>query len=1073
MACTPYNPAVGLFINDSTASWNATPSSGSWSFQYNRDQGGFSVYRLSHSGSTMDELFIPSGGAVAWVYFGGYLAVRNAASSAGFVTYRIWIYKLNSSGVTSYELGGGPYSASGGTPQLHFQYSSDGEAFFIFIGGDSGPNSTHTHKVFRTGTGDGLCSWGPISNVMAARHAEITAARTVRIKTLPGTPPDGDIYASCPLPSGECEITPSSQTFSDVYVGGCAFTPQTKQFTIKNSGDDCLTVSAISNSTPFSVQSTTPTLPATLAKNETVAVTVVFNPSSAGNWNSSSLAVTTSPANGDNELICKGKALTAEFKIQFSSTSFSFGKHPVGTPSPGKTLTITNNGSKPLPVSVPVLNVSGFTCAGFNGTLDCGDSQTIALGFTPQSEGTASASLSITSSASGSPHSISLSGEGCIANAEINPPSTAPISFGTIQRGFRTVRFIKIQNAGDGELTFRASISGADASLFGLQPPSGSVIDVMGIRQYSVAPVSGCGAVTTGSGDVIVAVAFYANDAPRSVSVDLVIDSHNATNTTTASWTIPLQAQIIAVEAVDAILVLDRSGSMDQSLGSRKKIDAALAGGQLFAELSRENVEDRLGIVRYNQTPEIVQSITDITTASKPTIVSQISSSNFTPDGTTAIAGGMIVGMNDINTPRATIPPVLHKALVVLTDGKDNTGYLNPADNQWYSLLGGEVWHPNGGNVMTVPINIPSDIKVYGIGLGTNEDVDSGRLDVISSATGAPFRVTGDLSGEAYFTLEKYFTEIYMEVASNVLIMDPVWTINPGQEHRVDFYMLKGDVSALVVIFDQNGIRLPFHLETPTGEIIDVTSVPPGFQLRSGLSATARFVELRVPQGDPLRYAGRWQVVVNHPGKVCYGGAAGYATHAAITHVPDYNATIGFGFVVGDKCVDYNEPVSYGLAIGAGSNFRMQPFVTPGIVHTGEPILLSAMVSEAGLPVAGCTVTVKSVSPSGVVRTFMLYDDGIHDDGDEDDGEYAVVFGHTSEAGGYQFTFRAEGISRDNEPVVREAALSKYIEGRISIGPDPGKPATFGDRCCRRIVLLLTLEALLLIIILIVLLRRL
>jgi hypothetical protein len=39
--------------------------------------------------------------------------------------------------------------------------------------------------------------------------------------------------------------------------------------------------------------------------------------------------------------------------------------------------------------------------------------------------------------------------------------------------------------------------------------------------------------------------------------------------------------------------------------------------------------------------------------------------------------------------------------------------------------------------------------------------------------------------------------------------------------------------------------------------------------------------------------------------------------------------------------------------------------VTPGPVNVGDPILLTGVVTEAGLPVTGCTVTVKAVSRDG------------------------------------------------------------------------------------------------------------
>jgi hypothetical protein len=146
-------------------------------------------------------------------------------------------------------------------------------------------------------------------------------------------------------------------------------------------------------------------------------------------------------------------------------------------------------------------------------------------------------------------------------------------------------------------------------------------------------------------------------------------------------------------------------------------------------------------------------------------------------------------------------------------------------------------------------------------------------------------------------------------------------------------------------------------------------------------------------------------------------------------------------------------PTRFGIAIGAGSNYRMQPYVTPGPVRIGDPILLSAVVTEAGLRMPGCTVTVHTVSPSGVPWDITLRDDGAHQDGDAGDGEYAASFTHTDEGGSYSFAFRSVGMTRDGEPVVREAVIGKYVEGRLPLDPTPVP----NDKCCERMIWLITI----------------
>ena len=69
--------------------------------------------------------------------------------------------------------------------------------------------------------------------------------------------------------------------------------------------------------------------------------------------------------------------------------------------------------------------------------------------------------------------------------------------------------------------------------------------------------------------------------------------------------------------------------------------------------------------------------------------------------------------------------------------------------------------------------------------------------------------------------------------------------------------------------------------------------------------------------------------------------------------------------------------MEYGYAIGVGSNFRLQAYLSGGSVKVGQPIRLTGVPTEAGLPVKGCTVTVDAVSPSGQTWTnIVLKDDG-------------------------------------------------------------------------------------------------
>ena len=689
MACNPLNIQTGLFLTGTV--WSNAPST---SFDGKTvtyaaggpnpgivvQQGAQSVFHAQLAGRVLKYLVLGTPQKFLLI-----LDTETGSPSQRWVSlidFSSWtevpILSVLSSGAVALPV----VNASQGNGSVFLAYGQDG--------------TSHTSvAIYRSDNGHALCSLGSIFMPTGQTAGEATATQLLIHYSTGGA----SSTFSCPKPVGQSQIMPALQTYSNVSVGGCPFTPQTKQFTIKNTGDDCLTVTSIANNGAFSVTATSQPLPAVLAHNETVVVTVAFTPTAVGNWPAAALAVATTPANGDNQLVCKGTAVAAAFAIGFNATTFNWGSEPVLVAAPPKTLTITNTGSKPLPISVAPINASGFSCAGYNGTLNCGQSQPLAIGFTPPTEGAQSATLLVADSAPGNPHTINLLGTGCVANAEIVAPSTAPHDFGQVQQGFRTVWLFEVQNLGDGPLTFNCALGGADAALFGLPDPAGSVTVAPPIRSYTALPVTPCGPGPSGSGRALIAVSFFADDMPRLANATLTISGHNATNyPSTQTWAIPLSAEITPPVALDVALVVDHSGSMNDSLGSRVKIDAAVAASQLFVELLRPDLDDRVGIVRFNHLAEVVVGMTPVSSAAAPTqatIRNQVQTGIPPATGATAIAAGAVFGIREIQTPRPTIPAALTRALVVLTDGIENTGFEDPpGSGNWFSINGGQRLKP-------------------------------------------------------------------------------------------------------------------------------------------------------------------------------------------------------------------------------------------------------------------------------------------------------------------------------------------------------------------------------------------
>jgi hypothetical protein len=113
---------------------------------------------------------------------------------------------------------------------------------------------------------------------------------------------------------------------------------------------------------------------------------------------------------------------------------------------------------------------------------------------------------------------------------------------------------------------------------------------------------------------------------------------------------------------------------------------------------------------------------------------------------------------------------------------------------------------------------------------------------------------------------------------------------------------------------------------------------------------------------------------------------------------------------------------------------------------------MTALISEAGLPVIGSDVSVEVATPFETTERMPLYDDGTHSDGSIDDGEYANLFTHTYVEGTYHFRFRTVGKSRDGELVVREALRDKAVLKRAPQLPTgDGKPGA-SEECCKALL---------------------
>jgi hypothetical protein len=102
--------------------------------------------------------------------------------------------------------------------------------------------------------------------------------------------------------------------------------------------------------------------------------------------------------------------------VSLSPTSLTFSSQTVNTTSAAQSVTLTNSGNAALTISS--IGISGANAGDFSQTNTCGSSLaagascTISVTFKPTATGTRTAAVSIADNATGSPHTVSLTGTG-------------------------------------------------------------------------------------------------------------------------------------------------------------------------------------------------------------------------------------------------------------------------------------------------------------------------------------------------------------------------------------------------------------------------------------------------------------------------------------------------------------------------------------------------------------------------------------------------------------------------------------------------------------------------------------
>ena len=181
---------------------------------------------------------------------------------------------------------------------------------------------------------------------------------------------------------------------------------------------------------------------------------------------------------------------------------------------------------------------------------------------------------------------------------------------------------------------------------------------------------------------------------------------------------------------VDVMLILDRSGSMNDSIGGTSKIDAAKQGLDEFVNLLGDS--DGLGLTVFSDNANVLSSVSALG-PKRQNLLNQIN--GILADGNTRLIDTIVEQFEALTAMQSK-----HiKAIVVLTDGMDNISQRN------VNQLVKEVT-PTGENA-------GEGVKIFTIAYGDDADVNA--LTSIANASG----------GQEYAGTPQNIKQVYLQIS--------------------------------------------------------------------------------------------------------------------------------------------------------------------------------------------------------------------------------------------------------------------------------------------------------------------
>ena len=211
-----------------------------------------------------------------------------------------------------------------------------------------------------------------------------------------------------PAPAPAIQVSSTAITFASEVDG----TTTSQGLIVTNTGNATLTITQVNETgAAFSVSGFT--LPINVNSGQQATITVAFKPTAVGAA-SGNISIVSNAPTSPTGVTLSGTGIAATLTLGINPTALAFGNVTTGTSSASKNVTVTNTGNANVTISQITLNGTGYSMTGGGAPVTLTPTQNVVLSveFSPTTAGSVNGTISVTSNASGSPATVTLSGTG-------------------------------------------------------------------------------------------------------------------------------------------------------------------------------------------------------------------------------------------------------------------------------------------------------------------------------------------------------------------------------------------------------------------------------------------------------------------------------------------------------------------------------------------------------------------------------------------------------------------------------------------------------------------------------------